>query len=108
MHALVPNILQEPLGRNHAADLALDRLLVDEAADRGELQALVADVAIERHLVARGAALGLARNEVGEIGLVAPLAAIHEFGVVATETGLRVLLRNALHLLDGAADIGGG
>src|SRR5437762_741899 len=93
--SLVANVLQEPVGRDLAAFLLLHRLFVDPTADRGELQALVADIAIERHLVAAGASLGLARDEIGEVRLVAALAAIHEFRIVAAEARLRVLLRNS-------------
>src|SRR4051794_16903600 len=78
-YRLIANILQEPLGGNFAALLLFHRLLIDPTADRRELQALIADVAVERDLVAGGAALAFAGHEIGEIGLVAALAAIHEF-----------------------------
>src|SRR5215470_18951317 len=102
--ALVANILQEPFGRNLPPLLLLHGLLVHPPADRGELQALIADIAIERHLVAAGAPLALAGDEIGEIWLVAAPAAIHELRTVAAEAGLRIFRREPLHLLDRAAD----
>src|SRR5215831_11855084 len=86
----IPDVLQEPLRRNLPAHLALHRLLENPAADGGELQALVADVAVERDLVARRAAGALARHQVGEIRLVAAAAAVAELGAVAAHAGLRV------------------
>src|SRR5262245_45174867 len=102
--ALIPNVLQEPVGRNLAALLLLHGLLIDEAADRGELQALVADVAIERDLVAVRSSLALAGDKVGEVGLVAAATAIGELGAVATEGKVRIFRRQTLHFLGGAAD----
>src|SRR5882757_5488461 len=81
----IPNILQEPVGRDLASLLLLHGLLVDKAADRGELQSLIANIAIERHLVATGAPLAFARYEVGKIRSVATLAAIHEFRRIAAK-----------------------
>src|SRR5438477_4243865 len=101
---LVTNVLQEPFGWNFAALLLFQRLPVHPAADGRKLQALIADVAIERHLVAAGAAFALAADEIGEIGLVAALPPIGEFGRVAAEAGLQILLGYPLHLLHGAAD----
>src|SRR5262249_24154716 len=104
--SLIPNILQEPFGRDHPALVLFDGLLVDPSADRGELQTLVADVAIERDLVTAYPALAPAGDEIAEGALVAALAAIHELRAIAAEAGLRVLRRDALHLLGGAADEG--
>src|SRR5688572_14105937 len=70
MRGLIADVLQEPLRRDLPSLLRLHGLLVDQSAHRGELQALVADVAIEGDLVARGAALGLAADEIGEVRLV--------------------------------------
>src|SRR5262249_45715091 len=104
----IPDILQEPLRRNLAPHPALRRLLVDPAADGGELQALVAHVAVEGHLIARGAAGAFARNEIGEIRLLAAAAAVAGVRAVAAHARLRVLRRDTLHLFDRAADVGGG
>src|SRR5262249_45219870 len=80
--SLIPNILQEPFGRDHPALVLFDGLLVDPSADRGELQTLVADVAIERDLVTAYPALAPAGDEIAEVGLVAALAAIHELRAI--------------------------
>src|SRR5882672_3322311 len=98
-HFSIPDVLQEPLGRNFPALLLLHGLLENPAADRGELQALVADIAIERDLVAAGAPGAFAGDEVGEIRLVAALAAVSKFGAVAAEAGLLIFGRDAGHLL---------
>src|SRR5262249_53089051 len=60
------------------------------------------------HLVAAGASLAFAGDEIGEIRLVATLAAVGKFGRIAAEAGLRVFLRDAFHLLRRAGDEGGG
>src|ERR1700687_4381758 len=91
-------ILQEPLGRDRTPQAALLGQFVYPTAHARELQTLVADIAVEGDLVARGAALTLAGDEIGEFRLVATLAPIAELRTVAAETGRLVLGRNALHL----------
>ena len=49
-----------------------------EPADRGELQALVPEIAIEGDLCGACAALAVAGHEIGEFGLVAALATVRE------------------------------
>src|SRR3954453_19593107 len=73
----IPNILQEPLGRDLPPLPLFHSLLVHPAADRGELQTLIADVAIEGHLIAAGPPLAFAGDEIRKVRLVATLAAIH-------------------------------
>src|SRR5437588_5765686 len=98
-HALIPNVLQKPFGRNLAALLLPHRLPIDETADRRKLQALVADIAVERHLVRARAAFAFAGDEIDEVGFVAALPAIHELRRVAAKARLRVFRRDARHLL---------
>src|SRR6266566_32077 len=104
LHKSVTNVLQEPLGRNFTAFALLHRLFINPAADRGEQQSLIADVAVKRDLVAPCASLAFARRKIRKIRLVAAAAPIREFRAVAAKTGLRIPLRDPLHLLDGAAD----
>src|SRR5258708_29992583 len=99
----ITNVLQEPLGWDFAACACLHRLSIHPTTDRGKLQSLIADVTIERDLFAAGATSAFAGYEISKIRLVAALAAVHEIRAVAAETRLRVLLLDALHLLDGAA-----
>src|SRR3954451_4055608 len=98
--ALIPNVLQEPLGWNLPPLLLLHGLLIHPAADRRKLQALIADIAIEGHLIAAGAPLALAGDEIGELGLVSAPAAVREFRAVPAKSQVWIFRRQPLHLLD--------
>src|SRR4051812_26722546 len=94
----VPDVLQKPFRGDLPSYRALLGQFIHPTADTGELQALIADVAVEGDLIGRGAAFAFSGDEIGEFRLVATAAAILEFRTVAAEAGLFVLGGDALHL----------
>src|SRR6266849_6629999 len=77
---LVSNVLQEPLGGNFPPETSRFGFSVHQAADRGELQALVAEVVVERDLLFACSSRHFAGDEVAIVGIIAPETAFHGLG----------------------------
>src|SRR5271165_5833855 len=92
--SLIPDVLQEPLGRKLPPDAGGFRFAIDEAADGRELQALVAEVVVESDLRIVRPPRHLAGDEIAVVR------------VIAAEPALRGLCRQPLHLLRRAGDEG--
>src|SRR5271165_4431798 len=75
--SLIPDVLQEPLRRKLPPDAGGLRLAIDEAADGGELQALVAEVVVESDLRIVRPPRHLAGDEIAVVRIVAAEPALH-------------------------------
>src|SRR4051812_10443641 len=80
---LIANVLQKPFGWNLPPHLLLLGHFVNPSSHGGELQTLIAHIAVEGDLLRRSPSRTFSRHQISKVGLIAAAAAIVEFRRVA-------------------------